>query len=104
KATQNKQVTRNLLRRAGLPAPAGAAFRDFEAARRYFMEREVPQVVKPLLGTGGNGVTTRVTELEQFAKAWRRAAEIGRTIVVEDHVAGDELRLIVLDGEVIAAL
>lgn len=104
KATQNKESTRKLLLRANLPAPTGKAFRDKDAALSYFLEKRSPQVVKPLLGSGGIGVTTGVTSSVQFEKAWNRASGGKRSVIVEDFATGDELRLIVLDGETVAAV
>src|SRR5690606_19350798 len=104
KATQNKESTRKLLLRAYLPALTGKAFRDKDAALSYFLEKRSPQVVKPLLGSGGVGVTTGVTSSVQFEKAWNRASGGKRSVIVEDFATGDELRLIVLDGETVAAV
>ncbi|MDH4989321.1 YheC/YheD family protein [Aquamicrobium lusatiense] len=104
RVTENKETTRKVLSGAGLPAPAGAAFTDHDAAIAYFTGRDRPQVLKPLRGSGGIGVTTGVATLEQFEKAWHRALGRKGHVVVEDIAYGDELRLIVLGGETVAAV
>ncbi|MCW8145859.1 YheC/YheD family protein [Agrobacterium tumefaciens] len=100
----NKRLTKAILREAGLPTPAGGTFTDYDAALKYVLQRGRPQVVKPIRGYGGIGVTTQVATEEQFRRAWERASRGKRRIVVEDFFVGDELRLIVLDGQTVAAV
>lgn len=105
KVTENKEVTRKVLLGAGLPAPAGKAFKSYDAAVEYFLDQTRPQVLKPLRGSGGVGVSTGITTESQFEKAWNKATSHGRHgVVIEDEVVGDEVRLVVLDGETIAAV
>lgn len=104
RVTENKEMTRKVLLDAGLPAPVGQAFKDYDEALAFFKSKEHPQVLKPLRGSGGVGVTTGVTTEEQFDRAWERASGGKRSVVVEDLAFGDELRLIVLNGETVAAV
>src|SRR5690606_2898865 len=100
-----KESTRKLLQRASLPVPAGKASRDKDAALSYFLEKTGLQVIKPLLGSGGVGVIAEASTPEQFEAAWNRASGGKKKwIIVEDFAVGDELRLIVLDGETVAAV
>lgn len=100
----NKELTKTILGQAGLPAPMGGSFSDYDTALKYMLNRDRPQVVKPIRGYGGIGVTTGVVTEAQFQKAWERASRGKRNIVVEDLCVGDELRLIVLGGETLAAV
>ena len=104
KATESKEVTRRLLASAGLPVPQGRSFINYAPALRYFRSTRCPQVVKPLTGSGGSGVTTRVTTPEAFEEAWKRAGGGRRQVVVEDFHEGDELRMIVAGGKTVAAV
>lgn len=104
KATEDKDVTRRLLASAGLPVPAGHRFVNYQPALRYFRSLSRPQVVKPLTGSGGIGVTTNVTSVEALEAAWKRAGGGRRQIVIEDFHEGDELRMIVAGGKTVAAV
>ena len=100
----NKKLTKVILREAGLPTPVGSTFSNYDAALKYLMQSNRPQVVKPIRGYGGIGVTTNVTTEDQFQKAWQRASRGKKRVVVEDFFTGDEIRLIVLGGETVAAV
>lgn len=104
RVTNNKVRTKVVLQAAGLPVPGGEVFREFEAASAWFESRDRPQVVKPMRGSGGKGVSAGITTLAQFRTAWERAASSNFGVMVEDFVVGDEVRLIVLGGEVVAAV
>lgn len=104
RVTNNKARTKAVLQAAGLPVPGGGVFREFGPAATWFERRECPQVVKPLRGSGGKGVSAGIATLAQFRTAWECAASSNFGVVVEDFIAGDEVRLIVLGGEVVAAV
>ena len=100
----NKHITKILLDSCGISVPPGDVFDEFESALQYFKGREKPQVVKPLKGKGGNGVSTDISTETAFRRAWEKASAFGSDIVVEDHLEGDELRVLVLGGKVLAAV
>lgn len=102
--TRNKHLTKTVLARCGIPVPAGQVFRDQSEALAYFRTRHTAQVVKPLDGEGGYGVTAGVSDDAAFSVAWDKAARIGRRVIVEDFVAGDEVRIITFGGVVVAAV
>ncbi|WP_336961458.1 ATP-grasp domain-containing protein [Sphingobium aquiterrae] len=102
--TLNKVVTKALLARNGLAVPAGRVFTDQGRALAYFRTRTVAQVVKPAAGAGGHGVTAGVMDEPTFASAWQKAAALGARVIVEDFVAGDEVRIITIGGRLAAAI
>jgi D-alanine-D-alanine ligase-like ATP-grasp enzyme/acylphosphatase len=104
RVTNNKVRTKTVLQAAGVPVPRGEVFRDFDLALAYLERCNRPQVVKPMRGSGGNGVSVGITTPAQFRAAWERAASSNFAVVLEDFVVGDELRLIVLGGEVVGAV
>ncbi|MBI1905171.1 MAG: acylphosphatase [Rhodocyclales bacterium] len=104
RVTNNKARTKTVLQAAGVPVPRGEVFREFGPALAWFERCDRPQAVKPMRGSGGKGVSVGITTLAQFRTAWERAASSNFGVVVEDFVAGDEIRLIVLGGEVVAAV
>ena len=102
--TVDKVATKDLLVSNGVAAPAGRVFADMKAAIAYFRKRSVAQVVKPAAGGGGYGVTAGIVDDASFIEAWRRAIAFGRRVIVEDFVAGDEIRMITIGGELAAAV
>lgn len=102
--TRDKHLTKTMLAQAGIAVPHGQVFDNEERALSYFRSRSTAQVVKPLAGEGGYHVTAGITDEATFSVAWRRTAAHSRKIVVEDFVAGDEIRVILIGDEVVAAV
>lgn len=102
--TLDKVATKDLLTRNGIAAPAGRVFTDRDAAAAYFRTCSVAQVVKPAAGAGGDGVTAGVADEPSFVQAWERATAFGRRVIVEDFVAGDEVRMVTVGGKLAAAV
>lgn len=100
---QDKQLTRNLLRIAGVNVPIGRPVADEEDAWRAACEIEVPVVVKPQYGNHGRGVATNLSTREHVVAAYRAAREESSDIMVEQYAPGDDHRLLVIDGRLVAA-
>ena len=101
---RHKGRTKQILQFASLPVPTGDVFSDLTTALAYFRTCRVPQVIKPFDGSGGRGTTTGIEDETMFVASWQFAMANCRRAIVEDHVAGDGIRLIVLGGETIAAV
>ena len=102
--TSNKQLTKAVLSQSGIPVPRGRVFAEKSKALAYFQLRASAQVVKPLSGAGGKGVTAGIVDEADFSAAWDTANRYARRVIVEDYIAGDEVRIIVLGGRVLAAV
>jgi GNAT-family acetyltransferase (TIGR03103 family) len=92
---------------AGLPVPAGsdlaaATTADRDPAHRFLREHGAV-VVKPARGEQGQGITCNVTSGDALDDALDLAASVSRDVVLEEHVEGDDLRVLVIDGRVVAA-
>jgi D-alanine-D-alanine ligase-like ATP-grasp enzyme len=105
----NKDVTRALLREAGIPLNEGAVFRYGEAgAAEDFAEAlGYPVVVKPTHLSKGRGVTVGVQDEVQLRDAIEHARGFddrpeGRFLVERQFVGGEDYRFIVVDGRVVA--
>jgi D-alanine-D-alanine ligase-like ATP-grasp enzyme len=103
-ATTDKHLTKALLSQSDIPVPAGEAFTDHSRALQYFLSRKRPQVVKPQNGSGGYGVTAGIRDEKAFSTAWQHARTYRGRTIVEDFFEGDEVRVIVLDGRVVASI
>jgi GNAT-family acetyltransferase (TIGR03103 family) len=98
----DKRVTRRLLAGAGLRVPRGAAATDPESDAAFL--RECGElVVKPARGEQGRGITVGVTTPEELVKAVALAKEQCPDVLLEECCDGDDLRVVVINHEVVAA-
>jgi GNAT-family acetyltransferase (TIGR03103 family) len=91
-----------VLEAAGLRTPAqqpSASIEDDLA----FLERHGRIVVKPALGEQGAGVSVDVRDEAGLRSALQRAERNGGHVVLEQLVDGQDLRVVVIDGTVVAA-
>jgi GNAT-family acetyltransferase (TIGR03103 family) len=98
----DKLLTRQVLQRAGLPVPRGrpATFDDDDVA---FLEECEELVVKPGRGEQGRGITVGVTTTEGLERARRHAREHWAEVLLEERCHGDDVRIVVIGNEVVAA-
>ncbi len=100
---QDKQLTRALLSAVGVPVPEGRPVSDADDAWKAAQEIGLPVVVKPQYGNHGRGVATNLSTPDQIAKAYAAAREEGSSILVESYIPGDDYRLLVIGGRLVAA-
>lgn len=104
---ENKEVTKRVLRDAGLPVPAGSAVGSVEealAAWPAFDRRSV--VVKPRSTNFGQGVA--ILHQARWEPEGRAAVEQAlaedRVVLLEEFAAGREYRFLVIGDETVAVL
>jgi len=103
----DKPLVYHLLAARGLPVARHIVCRydDLEAASMFAAGVGVPCVVKPALDSAaGAGVTTCVVGEAHLARAMARAGAWSNDVVVEEQAAGDNYRLLYLDGELLDAV
>ncbi|HET9007084.1 MAG TPA: cyanophycin synthetase, partial [Actinomycetes bacterium] len=100
----DKELTARLLAAAGLPVPRSYPVRDAEEAVAAARRLGFPLVVKPLDGNHGRGVHLDLRTEEEVAAAFPAAqAEARRgTVLVETFVAGNDYRVLVVGGRMVA--
>lgn len=98
----DKQVTRRVLERTGLAVPAQIDAGD-EDAIAGFLARHGEVVVKPARGEQGAGVAVGLQTMDDVTRAVALARKICDRVLIEQCVAGDDLRIIVIDYRVVAA-
>ncbi|AMO61035.1 GNAT-family acetyltransferase TIGR03103 [Mycolicibacterium phlei] len=98
----DKRLTRRLVAEAGIVVPKGrlATFDEQDIA---FLEEVGDVVVKPTRGEQGKGITVGVTGAEELTAALARAREEHPHVLIEQRAPGDDLRLVAIDGKVVAA-
>jgi cyanophycin synthetase len=91
------------LRDLGLPVPEQRIVRRAGDAVRAAKRIGFPVVLKPLDGNHGRGVSINLKTDEEVELGFKKAAEHGRTIIVESYIEGFDHRLLVVNGELVAA-
>lgn len=89
---------------AGLPVAPHLEFSaaNLEPAFEFVRRASRPCVIKPAAGTdGGQGVTCGILTADDVARACLPARRWDNRLLVEHQVAGDEYRLLLLDGELL---
>lgn len=100
---REKDLTKTLLRACGVPVPEGEVAGSPEAAWEAAQEIGLPVVVKPSDGNHGRGVTLDLSTREEVEAAWHVADRHGSEVLVERYIRGEEHRLLVVGGRVVAA-
>ncbi|BBZ13324.1 N-acetylglutaminylglutamine synthetase [Mycobacterium branderi] len=101
----DKRLTRRLVKEAGITVPQ-ARLASFDEDDYAFLAEVGEVVVKPTRGEQGKGITVGITAQDgpdKLADAVARAREQHPEVLIEQRVAGDDLRLVVIDGKVVAA-
>ena len=100
----DKRVTRRIMERADVRVPKGALATDGDLAEATALLEECGEVVvKPARGEQGEGITVGVVDAEGLERAVALAARYCPEVLVEELVAGEDLRVVVIDHEVVAA-
>ncbi len=100
---REKDLTKRLLKSCGVPVPEGEIVDSADAAWEAAQEIGLPVVVKPSDGNHGRGVALELSTREDVAAAYQVAAEEGSEVIVERYLRGQEHRLLVVGGRVVAA-
>jgi cyanophycin synthetase len=100
---QDKELTKRLLRAAGIPVPMGRPVDDEEDAWRAAEEIGAPVVIKPRDGHQGKGVTVNAHTREQVMSAYRVAHSFRDDVLVERYLPGFDFRLLVVGNRLVAA-
>ncbi len=98
----DKRVARRVVAEAGIRVPEGRTA-SFAAEDHDFLEQVGAVVVKPARGEQGAGITVGVTRPEDLDRAIKLAAEHSPDVLLEELCKGEDLRVVVINGKVIAA-
>ena len=101
--SRDKDLTKSLLRSAGVPTPAGRTVTSADDAWEAAQDIGLPVVVKPIDGNHGRGVFINLYTQKEIEAAYAVAIDEGSEVLVERHIVGDEHRLLVVGNKVVAA-
>ena len=98
----DKRLTRRIVSEAGIQVPRGR-LATFDEHDHAFLDEVGDVVVKPTRGEQGKGITVGVDGGAELDAALARAREEHPAVLIEQRAPGDDLRLVVIDGKVVAA-
>ena len=99
----DKEETNKILGSLGLPVPRQELVTSQTDALRAARKLGGTVVLKPYNGNHGRGITINISADDDIRAAFDAAREHSRSVIVETYLAGDDHRLLVVNGELIAA-
>lgn len=99
---QDKALTRKRLEQVGLKVPAQRQAAT-DAENLAFLAEHGSVVVKPAFGEQGRGISVDVRTEEHLRSAIETAHQEGGTVLLESFCPGQDLRIVVIGYEVVAA-
>ena len=101
--SSDKDLTKMLLHAVGVPVPEGVVVSSPEEAWEAAEDIGLPVVVKPTDGNHGRGISIELTTQAEIEAAYPFALRHGSGVMVEKFIPGNEHRLLVVAGKVVAA-
>jgi cyanophycin synthetase len=100
---QDKEETNKILANCGLPVPRQELVRSADRAVRASERLGYPVVTKPYDGNHGRGISIGLKNADEVRAGFAAAAEHSNSVIVETYLQGEDHRLLVVAGELIAA-
>ena len=98
----DKEETNRILADLGLPVPRQRLVQREDDAVAAAERIGYPVVVKPFNANHGRGISIHLTTEEQVRAAFEVAREHSRSVIVESFITGDDHRMLVINGELVA--
>ncbi|KRA42803.1 cyanophycin synthetase [Pseudoxanthomonas sp. Root630] len=99
----DKEETNKILASLGLPVPRQHLVTSQTEAIKAAQRLGGPVVLKPYNGNHGRGITINISGDDDIRAAFDAAREHSRSVIVETFQEGADHRLLVVNGELIAA-
>lgn len=99
----DKELTKSLLREAGIPVPEGRVVETLEDALQVLQEINSAVAIKPYNGCQGKGISLNITTAQQMESAFRIACQYANKVVIEEMIQGRDYRVLIVNGKMIAA-
>lgn len=101
--SRDKDLTKQLLKSCGVPIPEGEIVASAHEAWAAAQDIGLPVVVKPTDGNHGRGVVLDLSTQEAVEAAFAVAEVEGSEVMVERCIPGQEHRLLIVGGKLVAA-
>jgi cyanophycin synthetase len=98
----DKEETNRILAHLGLPVPRQRLVQREDDAVAAAERIGYPVVVKPYNANHGRGISIHLTTEEQVRTAFEVAREHSRSVIVESFITGEDHRMLVVNGELVA--
>ncbi len=98
----DKEETNRILANLGLPVPRQRLVHRADDAVAAAERIGYPVVVKPYNANHGRGISIHLSAPEQVLTAFEVAQEHSRSVIVESFIAGEDHRMLVINGELVA--
>ena len=99
----DKEETNKILAARGLPVPRQELVRSADRAVWAAKRLGYPVVTKPYNGNHGRGISIHLTNEDEVRDGFTLAADHSSSVIVETYLTGDDHRLLVVNGELVAA-
>jgi len=104
KLTKRKNLTKEILRKCGIPTPAGILAGTWEEVLQSLKTKKIsfPLVIKPDTASSGKFVAAKLENVDELKETFNRVREKYKSVLIEEYVEGEDYRFLVLDGRVLA--
>ncbi|UWG97720.1 cyanophycin synthetase [Dehalobacter sp. DCM] len=99
----DKQLTRMVLDECLFPVPRGMVVSAEKELLQCFKQINKNVVVKPCRGNQGKGVSINLGTKQELIKAYYHAQKYDSKVIIEEYIAGNNYRLLVIGGKLAAA-
>ncbi len=103
----DKYLTNRLMDRLKIPTAKWEDIKSEKHLKQIFDDYKKPVVIKPTNLTGGRGVYTKITKIEDAIYSHKEIAKMikGRNgkIIIQEEIEGDDYRILVVNGKLVAA-
>jgi len=103
----DKELTYKILERNNLPIAKTHYLKKDDFDDFHFSELKdfsFPLIIKPLNESHGNGVMMHIMNIEELRKKLSLSFQKYDTMIIQEEIQGDEIRVLVFKGEVIVAI
>jgi len=100
---QEKPLTNLMLRTVGISVPEGRTVKSADEAWEIAQDLGLPVILKPEAGNQGKGVMVNLRSEAEVRAAYEVASKFRGDVLVEKHIEGDDYRLLIVNGKLVAA-